>query len=62
MGVRWRETQEEGDICIHILDSQSYPVETNKTLSSNFSSIKKRFISEKAFLTHPTEKSSNILD
>ena len=32
MGVRWRETQEEGDICIHIPDSQHYPVETNTTL------------------------------
>ena len=32
MGGRGRETQEEGDVCIHVADSSCCTAETNTTL------------------------------
>ena len=39
-GWRWGEVQEGGDICIHTADSLHCTAETNKTLQSNYTSIK----------------------
>ena len=40
-GGRGREVQEGGDICIHTADSLCYTAETNTTLLSNYTPIKK---------------------
>ena len=37
-----RQAQEGGDICVHIADSYCCTTETNTTLQSNYSPIKKK--------------------